>query len=97
MATDTIDRLRSILMTNMEIEVEALEILQRINLEINQMTIISTTSQNLDIEIQTEIESKLTGILQLIFYFTQELKILTAQPNLYFKFIKRKYLSLTWN
>ena len=48
-------------MTNMEIEVEALEILQRINLEINQVKIISTTSQKLEIEIETEIEPKLSG------------------------------------
>ena len=56
-------------MTNMAIEVEALEILQRINLEINQLTIISTTSQKLDIEIETEIEPKLTGKLDLNDFF----------------------------
>ena len=61
LTTDIIDQLRTILTGNLETDLEALEILERINMEINLSTIVSVTSKNLQIEIETEVEPKLVG------------------------------------
>ena len=59
--TDIIDQLRVILTENLNIELEALEILEQINLDINTSNIIATTSKKLEMELETEIEPKLHG------------------------------------
>ena len=61
LATDIIDQLRTILTGNLETELEALQILERINMEINLSSIVSVTSKNLQIEVETEVEPKLLG------------------------------------
>ena len=59
--TEIIDQLRVVLTDNLNIELEALEILEQINFDINTANIIATTSKKLELEIETDIEPKLHG------------------------------------
>ena len=62
-ANNTIASLRVILGSNHEIELEALQILDKITQEINHNTIISHTTQKLFIQMETHVEPKIAGKL----------------------------------
>jgi len=83
-STRTIDSVRHLLQTELGNEQEALEILEKVSSEINENNVIQHVAAKLLIDLETQIEPKLNGMIHifLTFILILNIQILTVQLNL---------------